>query len=107
MSDEYMDWIKGNHDLLPADLIERMLTDEWYFVIVLNNGMAVAVTHLDNIHKDASGNLWFDVRMLSDANFYWKDGMAEIFKFITSPTSRKKATIAVSSIAMIFEAMDT
>lgn len=87
---------------LSAWFYERMSEDSWQFGLLLDTGITLAITHIQNISHAADGSLWLDVEMMSSHPTQYADESVWI-----SPTSRTVASVAVSHIVAAFELADT
>jgi hypothetical protein len=47
--------------LLPAWFVPRMMSDEWSFGLLLNNGFVLAVSHIKAVRQAADGSIRLDV----------------------------------------------
>lgn len=86
--------------MLPAWFVGRMMSDEWYFGLMLTNGTTIGITHIDAVRLDAAGELWIDVRMLDPK-------LGPAVRVMKAPTSRLEASIQVRHIVAAFEIADT
>jgi hypothetical protein len=97
-------WIMREAKLLPAWFVPRMTGDEWFFGLLLDTGVALAISHINRVHQSADNNIWLDVEMLTDVPF----GAERLpMKMITAPTSRLTASVNAAHIVCAFELADT
>lgn len=82
-------------------MFKRMSTDSWYFCLMLDNGIEIGVSSLNDIVIDYFGNVWLDVELLHDG-FDW---LGKKYKGV--PSSRTKANINLNKIVAIYEIADT
>jgi hypothetical protein len=91
--------------LLPAWFVPRMMTDTWFFGLLLVTGEVAMIDTIHRVHQDAAGGLWLDVGMLESNQLSTEvvDGRSVLW----SPTSRHTATINAAHVVAAFELADT
>ena len=82
-------------------MFKRMCTDVWYFCLMLDNGVEVGVSSLNDIVIDYFGNVWLDVELLED------DSSCVHKEYKGAPSSRTRANINLNKIVAIYEITDT
>jgi hypothetical protein len=87
-------------ELLPARFVPRMLDDVWFFGLLLDTGIVLAVSHIKAVHQARDGSLWLDVEMLTDAPL-WAENLP--IKTVTAPTSRLTASINDRHVVWAFD----
>lgn len=92
-------------ELLPAWFSERMMSDVWSFGLLMITGDIIAISSINNITKDASGNLWLDANFLLDSPLSMEDINGH--KLLIAPTSRTTISINSSHVVAAFELADT
>lgn len=104
--DEDEEWkhIASARRLLPAWFVPRMMGDQWHFGLMLTTGRTLAISTIDRVVRDNTGALWLDVELLENKGGFWEGVFP---KLVFSPTSRTKASVAVSQIVAAFELADT
>ena len=90
--------------LLPPWFTKRMMGDQWHFGLMLTTGRTLAISTIDRVVRDNTGALWLDVELLENKGAFWEGVFP---KLVFSPTSRTKASVAVSQIVAAFELADT
>jgi hypothetical protein len=93
--------------LLPAWFVERMMTDSWYFGLLLVTGQVLVIESIRDV-RGTEGNVWIDVTM------YGKDGNHTFHEFkdlrwpcVYSPTGRTEASVNAAHVVAAFELMDS
>ena len=104
MSD-VIDSIEEAAKVLPARFVPRMMGDEWFFGLFMSDGSVLGISGIDEIHRDASGQLWLDVRMLDGLVVLHGNGAPLNLRL--APTSRLNASVAVRHIMYAIELADT
>jgi hypothetical protein len=107
MRDKHDDYDESDErpPLLPPWFAQRMIDDVWYFGLLLVTGHTLAISCIDKIWQDASGNVWLDVTMLER-----DDRLRRCFpdlEILDSPTKRQIATVNASHVVAAFELADT
>jgi hypothetical protein len=97
------DDVRAARELLPAWLTERMMTDDWLFGLLLATGHVVAIQRLTAVTKDASGAVWLDVLLATEAGAFPLKAGGTALPLILSPTDRRDASINASSVVMALE----
>ena len=82
-------------------MFERRSTDSWYFCLLLDNGMEIGISCLNDIVTDSFSNVWLDVELL-EGDFDWSSN-----KFKGAPSSRTRANINLNKVVAIYEIADT
>lgn len=103
---EEIDWgdeVKMAKQALPAWLTERMMTDDWVFGLLLVTGQVVAIQRITAITKDASGTLWLDVLLASEAGTFPLKAGESAVPVMVAPTDRREASINASTVSMALE----
>jgi hypothetical protein len=91
-------------EVVPAWFTKRMMTDHWYFALLLSNGRWVLISQIESISSDGK---WIEV-LLSDK------GSSTLYKVIPEDQicsslteDRPKATIRAADVVLATEAADT
>lgn len=103
MGDVYPDKMQEAFAKLPVGIVDRLLGDTWSFGLMLNSGTTVIIDQLEDIVQAADGSLWLEVTLATEAP--WT--IRKLNKAFLAPTDRKRAAIALASVAAIFEASDS
>lgn len=88
-------------ELIPGWMLERMMSDNWYFGLLMVTGDIICISEIHKVYESSNGNIWADV-ILSEEIPYSLDGKAFI-----SPTGRTMASINLSHVVAAFETADT
>lgn len=91
--------------LLPALFVERMMTDEWRFGLLLTTGHIMAIKGIREVRHAADGTIWLDVMLTS------RNTIASVFgnrveHALLIPCDREKASINAACVAAAFELSD-
>jgi hypothetical protein len=96
---------KPDNMLLPAWFTEQMMTKAWNYGLLTVTGNILAISKINKITRDDTGNLWLDAEMLN----YHVRGSVEInvlSKILIAPTERTRVSINASHIVAAFELTD-
>lgn len=88
--------------LLPAWFVPRMMSDHWFYGLMMTNGTIIPINDICEVHQDASGTLWLDVGLCE-----FGDREVPGFNVFNAPTSRLTASINASHVMAAFELADT
>lgn len=90
--------------LINAWFADRMMTDVWFFGLLLKDGTKLAIDSVHKITRDAAGDIWIDVRMIQQEDL--KDTRFSGYR--GSPTrERTLASIRADAIILAWEIADT
>jgi hypothetical protein len=95
--------ISAARAILPAWLTERMMMDDWLFGLLLATGHVVAIHRITAVTRDASGVVWLDVILASEAGAYPLKAGGTALPLILAPTDRREASINATSVVMALE----
>lgn len=98
---EYDPNVRLAQKLLPSWFVTRMMTDEWYFGLLLTTGHVVAINHINKVQQAADGSIWIDVEM--DIHPPSRDDL----RIFGAPVDRPTATINAAHVVWAFELADT
>jgi len=85
--------------VLPTWFVDRMMTDTWWFGLMMSNGTVIGIHRILNVDQAADGTIWLTVELLSDT-----PGDDRVF---IAPTSRLTASINASHVVAAYELVDT
>jgi hypothetical protein len=91
---------------LPAWFTSRMMSDSWFFGLLMQNRTILCIECIDRVWLAADDSLWLDVTML-DSPPPGADSLPKGIPVICAPTERNKATIAAAHVVAAFEMADT
>jgi hypothetical protein len=92
--------------LLPAWFTRRMMSDTWYFGLLLDCGYVVGISCILDIRQDAAGALWIDFETLENPRGCVQGHLpAELMDRMTGTVAegRNEMTIQASKIVAAFE----
>ena len=89
--------------ILPAWLTDRMMTDDWLFGLLLVTGQVAVIQRITAVTKDASGAVWLDVLLASEAGSYPLKAGGAALPVILAPTDRTEASINAATVVMALE----
>jgi len=96
--------------ILPAWFVDRMMTDNWVFGLLLVTGQTLVIDNIQQIRYGAGGT-WIDATMHQD--FLGPRASAGMktrhpwLTLMTAPTSRLKISINAEHVVAAFELADT
>ena len=93
--------------ILPAWFVPRMMTDNWFFGLLMVSGITIGVERIEKLHRDAAGNIWLDVVLLDRLPSHDAVPHLSLKTFFVAPTSRTTASINASHVMAVFELADT
>lgn len=85
--------------VLPTWFVDRMMTDTWWFGLMMSNGTVIGIHRILSVDQAADGTIWLTVELLSDT-----PGDDRVF---IAPTSRLTASINASHVVAAYELADT
>jgi len=102
-----------NHDievqeaiaLLPAWFVSRMMTDVWYFGLILDSGFGLAIDRITRVTRAADGSIWLDVNMLDQPTA--KRLCPPSMTLVGAPSKRTAASVAATHVVWALELTDT
>ncbi|MBF0401217.1 MAG: hypothetical protein HQL90_10665 [Magnetococcales bacterium] len=93
--------------ILPAWFVPRMMTDNWFFGLLMVSGITIGVERIEKLRRDAAGNIWLDVILLDRLMSHMAVPYKSTKTFFVAPTSRTTASINASHVMAVFELADT
>lgn len=109
-------WIKANEkrklltdpseafELVPAWFTKRMMTDHWYFALLLSNGKWILISQINSISSDGK---WIDVELSEKGSSTLYDAIPEDQIISSLTNDRPRATIRAAEVVLATEAADT
>lgn len=85
--------------VLPTWFVDRMMTDTWWFGLMMSNGTVIGIHRILSVDQAADGSIWLTVELLSDT-----PGDDRVF---IAPTTRLTASINASHVVAAYELVDT
>ena len=89
----------------PPWFVERMMTDTWFFGLLLTTGAVAVVESITAIHEYA-GIVWIDVQMAEKGQGEYSL-KSDIGPLLFAPTSRTTASFRADAIVGAVELADT
>jgi hypothetical protein len=94
--------------VLPAGFVERMMTDTWYFGLLLVTGQVLVIESIRDVRGTPEGNVWIDVTMHGkDSNHAFQEFKDLRWPWVYSPTGRTEASVNAAHVVAAFELMDS
>lgn len=85
--------------VLPTWFVDRMMTDTWWFGLMMSNGTVIGIHRILSVDQAADRSIWLTVELLSDT-----PGDDRVF---IAPTTRLTASINASHVVAAYELVDT
>ena len=79
-------------------IFQRAVHDQWYFGLILDSGVRLAVSSIAGIEEDELGEAWLEVNLLEEI-----EKPSNLENHFHSPSSRKGCTVRLSSVQAIYE----
>ena len=105
------DEVEAAQKLLPAWFVQRMMTDEWTFGLLLATGQVLVINRIASVHQAADGSIWLDVEMREKREDSWLEPelgkMPSNLNYLLAPTERNDASINAAHVVAAFELAST
>jgi hypothetical protein len=102
---EQSEKVRAAHGRLPGWFVPRMMTDEWYFGLLLVTGHVLCISSINDVKSGVDG-VRLDVNMLDAGAKDFQPRLPDNMIAVTAPTSRTNATIRADKIVAAFELAD-
>ncbi len=85
--------------ILPGWFVERMMSEKWFYGLLLANGQILAIQCIDRIYTGADGSIWIDVTLAERKPMAVK----AYENILVAPTGRLQASVNTRHVAAAFE----
>lgn len=58
--------LKLARSILPGWFVDRMMTDHWYFGLMMSDGSVITISEIVRVYVDVNGGIWIDAYMVDD-----------------------------------------
>ncbi len=88
--------------ILPGWFVERMMSEKWFYGLMLENGSILAIQCINRIYTGANGSIWIDVTMAER-----KPTAVKAYEnIVVAPTARLEASVNTAHVVAAFELAD-
>ena len=89
--------------ILPGWFVERMMSEKWYYGLLLSSGSVLAIQCIDRVYAAVDGSVWIDVTLAQRKPLSVKSET----NVIVAPTLRLEASVNTAHVVAAFELADT
>lgn len=95
--------LKLARSILPGWFVDRMMTDNWYFGLMMSDGSVIVISEIVRVYVDVNGGIWIDAHMAEDAINPAMQINRQRYYFTAPASSRTKVSLNAAHIMAAFD----